>query len=206
MAAAAGAAALQPCAQGRPLAALASRPRTAPHGRPAEPVRGARAGPQDAAGARTGSGSRLTTARLMLTMAANWNRPDTSARATSAPTATIATGPDTASAVFAKLNTICCRPARARGPAQARPAPRTRSGCQGAPGPQARAARDGVQCAAGGDVSTRRVRLRRRSHAQPRPTGGKSRSQRPAGTRGDHVEQLAELAAGHGRRLGVALG
>mmetsp|Transcript_3332 Transcript_3332/g.6919 ORF Transcript_3332/g.6919 Transcript_3332/m.6919 type:complete len:246 (-) Transcript_3332:756-1493(-) len=57
-----------------------------------------------------GSGSTFTTARLMFTIAANWNRPAMSFRATSAPTATIAMGPDTWSLVAAKLKMICWRP------------------------------------------------------------------------------------------------
>ena len=48
----------------------------------------------------------------MLTMAANWKRPDKSDLAISEPTATIATGPDTPSAVFEKLVNICWRPAQ----------------------------------------------------------------------------------------------
>ncbi len=54
-----------------------------------------------------GRGSALTTARLMFTMAANWNKPDRSDLAISEPTATIATGPVKFSEVLAKLVKIC---------------------------------------------------------------------------------------------------
>ena len=56
---------------------------------------------------KAGSGNAFTTARLMFTMAANWNRPDRSDLAICEPTATMATGPETPSAVFWKLVTIC---------------------------------------------------------------------------------------------------
>ena len=56
---------------------------------------------------RAGRGKAFTTARLMLTMAANWKRPDRSDLAISEPTATMATGPVTFSAVLAKLKKIC---------------------------------------------------------------------------------------------------
>ena len=58
-----------------------------------------------------GRGKALTTARLMLTMAANWNKPDRSDLAISEPTATMATGPVKFSAVLEKFVTICWRPA-----------------------------------------------------------------------------------------------
>jgi len=51
------------------------------------------------------------TARLMFRIAANWNRLAMSDLATSAPTATMATGPERDSLLFSKFVTICCRPA-----------------------------------------------------------------------------------------------
>jgi hypothetical protein len=62
-------------------------------------------------GLLTGRGRILMTARLMLRMAANWNRLAMSDLATSAPAATIATGPDSDSLLFSKLVTTCCKPA-----------------------------------------------------------------------------------------------
>lgn len=56
------------------------------------------------------------TARLIFKMAANWNRLAMSDLATSAPTATMATGPERDSLLFSKLVTICCRPARSADP------------------------------------------------------------------------------------------
>ena len=58
-----------------------------------------------------GSGRALTTAKLMFTMAANWNKPDRSDLAISEPTATMATGPVRFSDVLAKFEKICCKPA-----------------------------------------------------------------------------------------------
>ena len=62
-------------------------------------------------GRRTGRGKALTMARFTLTMAANCSREAASLRATSAPAATIASGPDTASEVCEKFVTICNSPA-----------------------------------------------------------------------------------------------
>jgi hypothetical protein len=55
----------------------------------------------------TGRGRMLMTARLIFKIAANWKRPLMSDLATSAPTATMATGPDRFSFVFSKLKTSC---------------------------------------------------------------------------------------------------
>jgi hypothetical protein len=62
----------------------------------------------------------FTTARLMLMRAANWKRPGELERATSAPTARMATGPDTFSTVDAKFVAIWYRPAVRTGSGQYR--------------------------------------------------------------------------------------
>lgn len=63
-------------------------------------------------GRLTGRGKALTIAKLTLTMAANWRREAASLRATSAPAATMAKGPETASLVCLKLVTTERRPAQ----------------------------------------------------------------------------------------------
>ncbi|KAF3325427.1 hypothetical protein FCM35_KLT10498 [Carex littledalei] len=54
---------------------------------------------------RAGKGRRLIAAMLRLIIAANWNKPSTLDFATSAPTAIIATGPETFSADCALMIT-----------------------------------------------------------------------------------------------------
>mmetsp|Transcript_36656 Transcript_36656/g.81575 ORF Transcript_36656/g.81575 Transcript_36656/m.81575 type:complete len:283 (-) Transcript_36656:607-1455(-) len=59
---------------------------------------------------RAGSGRILTAARLMLTIAQNWNSPAASVRAISEPAATMATGPDSWPTIFEKFVTIWTSP------------------------------------------------------------------------------------------------
>jgi len=57
-----------------------------------------------------GNGNKFIAARLRLITAANWKRPSALDLATSAPTAMMATGPDTFSADCEKLSNVCLSP------------------------------------------------------------------------------------------------